>query len=80
MGDDFAGDPRMNRERMLPGDLYSAEDPDNDCESRRAVALQARYAAHIKPPLFVDYGIPLTVGARSNRSRGAVGSRPRGRS
>ncbi|MFB7596587.1 hypothetical protein [Streptomyces sp. NPDC056160] len=26
--DYFAGDPRTNRERMLAGDLYIADDPD----------------------------------------------------
>jgi maltose O-acetyltransferase len=89
MTDYFAGDPRTNRERMLAGDLYIADDPDNDRASRRAVELQTRYAAtyvvddekarsileellgflgeqaHIKPPLFVDYGAHLRVGART---------------
>jgi maltose O-acetyltransferase len=89
MTDYFAGDPRTNRERMLAGDLYIADDPDNARASRRAVELQTRYAAayvvddekarsileellgflgeqaHIKPPLFVDYGAHLRVGART---------------
>jgi maltose O-acetyltransferase len=89
MTDYFAGDPRTNRERMLAGDLYIADDPDNHRESRRAVDLQTRYTAayavddaaarpiledllgflgedaHIKPPLFVDYGSHLRVGART---------------
>ena len=89
MTDYFAGDPRTNRERMLAGDLYIADDPDNALEARRAVDLQTRYAAayalddekarplledllgflgpdaHIKPPLFVDYGSYLRVGART---------------
>jgi maltose O-acetyltransferase len=89
MTDYFAGDPRTNRERMLAGDLYIADDPDNEREARRAVDLQTRYTAaysvdpekarpileellgflgedaHIKPPLFVDYGSYLAVGART---------------
>ena len=28
MADPFAGDPRTNRERMLAGDLYIADDPE----------------------------------------------------
>lgn len=89
MTDYFAGDQRTNRERMLAGDLYIADDPDNELQSRRAVALQSEYTAayaldpdsarpiladllgslgeeaHIKPPLFVDYGTFITVGART---------------
>ena len=29
MTDYFAGDPRTNRERMLAGDLYIADDPES---------------------------------------------------
>jgi maltose O-acetyltransferase len=89
MADYFADDPRTNRERMLAGDLYVSDDPENARESQRAVALQAKYAAayvedqdaarpilaellgglgedaHIKPPIFVDYGAYITVGART---------------
>lgn len=89
MTDYFAGDARTNRERMLAGDLYIADDPDNAQAARRAVDLQTRYAAayavndeqarpileallgflgdqaQIKPPLFVDYGGQLRVGART---------------
>jgi maltose O-acetyltransferase len=87
--DYFAGDDRTNRERMLAGDWYIADDPDNDEQYMRAVRLQARYAAtyvedrdaarsildeligdlgdeaHIRPPLYVDYGTYITVGART---------------
>ncbi len=35
----FAGDPRTNRERMLAGDLYIADDPENVRRARRAVRL-----------------------------------------
>ncbi|MGW7466545.1 sugar O-acetyltransferase [Streptomyces xantholiticus] len=82
----FAGDPRTNRERMLAGDLYIADDPDLAREAQRAVRLAAEYlaayaqdsgaaqavvaeligslgaGAHIKPPLFVDYGTYITIG------------------
>lgn len=87
MTDFFAGDPRSNRERMLAGDLYIADDPDLEAASRRAVALAHRYGevyaadpdaarpiledllgsiapdAHIRPPLYVDYGSYITVGS-----------------
>jgi maltose O-acetyltransferase len=85
----FAGDERTNRQRMLAGDWYVADDPDSRQENRRAVGLQTRYAAayaedpdaarpilqellghlgdgaHIRPPLYVDYGTYITVGART---------------
>ncbi|GGW23762.1 sugar O-acetyltransferase [Streptomyces xantholiticus] len=86
MPDHFAGDARTNRERMLAGDLYIADDPDLSREAQRAVRLAAEYlaayaqdsdaaqavvaeligslgaGAHIKPPLFVDYGTYITIG------------------
>ncbi len=89
MLDYFADDPRTNRQRMLAGDLYISDDPDNERESKRAVMLQSLYTAayaedpdgarpiladllgslgedaHIKPPLYVDYGTFITVGART---------------
>ncbi|MBS2550212.1 sugar O-acetyltransferase [Catenulispora sp. NL8] len=89
MTDYFAGDDRSNRERMLAGDWYIADDPDSGELYKRAVRLQAQYAAayaadpdaarplleelvghlgeqaHIRPPLYVDYGAHLTVGART---------------
>lgn len=89
MTDYFAGDSRTNRERMLAGDLYIADDPDSGREAKRAVTLQTEYTAayaqdpdaarpilakllgklgedaHIKPPLFVDYGTFISVGART---------------
>ncbi|NVI88225.1 sugar O-acetyltransferase [Actinomadura sp. BRA 177] len=87
MTDFFAGDPRTNRERMLAGDLYIADDPDLEAASKRAIALAHRYGevyatdpdaarplleellgsiapdAHIRPPLYVDYGSYITVGS-----------------
>ncbi len=43
MTDYFAGDPRSNRERMLAGDLYIADDPDNERLARRGLALADAY-------------------------------------
>lgn len=87
--DYFAGDPRSNRERMLAGDLYIADDPDNEAIAREAMRLTAEYlraesagepdarrhleallgslgeGAYVKPPLFVDYGENVHVGART---------------
>lgn len=88
-GDYFAGDPRTNRERMLAGDLYIADDPESGRRHRRAIRLADAYhradvtedpearsilsellgtladGAHINPPLFVDYGENIHVGART---------------
>ncbi len=88
--DHFADDPRTNRERMLAGDLYIADDPENERIARRAFALAdacyratvdgddeaARRAltellgslgegAYVKPPLAVDYGENVHIGART---------------
>ncbi len=41
--DYFAGDPRTNRERMLAGDLYIADDPENGRRAQRAVRLAHAY-------------------------------------
>lgn len=37
-------DPRSQRERMLAGDLYMADDPELVAAARRAAELQKRYA------------------------------------
>ncbi len=89
MTDHFAGDPRTNRERMLAGDLYIADDPESGRRAQRAVRLAAAYHraavedeaaarplleemigelgqdAFVKPPLFVDYGEHISIGART---------------
>lgn len=90
MADDyFAGDPRSNRERMLAGDLYIADDPESGRRAQRAVRLAHAYhqasienegtavpilaellgslgeGAFVKPPLYVDYGEHLHIGART---------------
>ena len=41
--DYFAGDPRSNRERMLAGDLYIANDPENERLHQRGVQLADAY-------------------------------------
>lgn len=87
--DYFAGDPRSNRERMLAGDLYVADDPESGRIARRAVRLADAYyrasmadetaarplleallghvgeGVYVKPPLFVDYGENISIGART---------------
>ena len=89
MADPFAGDPRTNRERMLAGDLYIADDPELAEGSSRALDLADAYNAttvrqgplrrqlltellgaigedtYIRPPLRVDYGGHLRIGART---------------
>lgn len=87
--DYFAGDPRTNRERMLAGELYIADDPESERLHRRGMQLADAYhraevtgdpgarelladllgtlgeGAHINPPLFVDYGENIHIGART---------------
>jgi maltose O-acetyltransferase len=89
MSDFFAGDPRTNRERMLAGELYIADDPESAAIAQRAARLADAYQrafladeaaarpllaaligtlgddAVIKPPLQVDYGENIHVGART---------------
>jgi len=96
MTDHFAGDTRTNRERMLAGDLYIADDPDNEQRARRGAQLADAYhraslvdpmaampllealvghlgeGAFIKPPLYVDYGEHLSIGARTFANYGLV--------
>jgi maltose O-acetyltransferase len=87
--DYFTGDDRTNRERMLAGDWYVADDPESWEQFKRAIRLQTRYTAayvedpdaarpileellgslgeeaHVRPPLYVDYGSYITIGART---------------
>jgi maltose O-acetyltransferase len=44
MTEPFADDPRSNRERMLAGDLYIADDPELGERIRRAERLSAEFA------------------------------------
>lgn len=43
MADYLAGDPRTNRERMLAGDLYIADDPESERHAKRAARLADEY-------------------------------------
>lgn len=91
-----AGETRSQKEKMLAGDLYVADDPELAAASRQAYRLsreyEARYGvdladarkvleqllgavgpdAHIKPPLYVDYGKYISVGARTFINYGLV--------
>jgi len=96
MSDPFAGDPRSNRERMLAGDPYVADDPELGARMRRAARLSAEFAERwprdrdaareilvellgglgegtvVRPPIYVDYGDQLTIGARGFVNFGLV--------
>lgn len=96
MEDYFAGDERTNRERMLAGDLYIADDPENDRRHRRGARLAEAYhrvaladpdaaravleqivghlgdEAVVRPPLYVDYGEHISIGARTFVNMGLV--------
>ena len=89
MTDPSGDDHRSQRERMLAGELYTADDPQLAADSLRATRLAAQYAqvwpgdrvrgqvllrellgavgddVEIRPPLHVDYGSYLSVGART---------------
>jgi maltose O-acetyltransferase len=89
-------DPRSQRERMLAGDWYLADDEELRGLTQRARYLTGLYgelsktdpiAAHevlhdllgslgertvIRPPLYVDYGVNIHVGARTFANFGLV--------
>ena len=51
MNDYFAGDDRTNRERMLAGDLYIADDPESAAQALRGMRLANAYAtAYLQDP------------------------------
>ncbi|MFZ6647830.1 sugar O-acetyltransferase [Undibacterium sp. TJN25] len=90
------GDTRSQKEKMLAGDLYIADDAELSQAGRRAHLLarnyEARYAenleqaqqvlqellgelgeqVHIKPPLYVDYGFNIRIGAGTFANYGLV--------
>jgi maltose O-acetyltransferase len=92
----FLDDGRSNRQRMLAGDLYIADDPELKAASRRAIELAHRYGAtfaadpcaarqildallgaiaadaQIRPPLYVDYGFNISIGAGTFINYGLV--------
>lgn len=96
MSEHIEEDGRTQKERMLAGDLYIANDVELERASRRAYRLmkeyEARYAVdrdaadavlkellgavgagvHIKPPLFVDYGSYISIGAGTFANYGLV--------
>jgi maltose O-acetyltransferase len=96
VADPPAEDARSNRERMLAGDLYVAEDPELAARMRRAERLAAEFGeiapkdpeagreilasllggigedAHIRAPIYVDYGEHLTIGPRTFVNFGLV--------
>ncbi len=96
MAKDTTNDSRSEKEKMLAGDLYTADDPELAAASHRAYQLmreyEQRYAvsiaegrkvleellgnvapdAHIKPPLYVDYGKYITIGAGTFINYGLV--------
>jgi maltose O-acetyltransferase len=88
--DYFAGDPRSNRERMLAGEAYIADDPESTRIAERAAQLLEQYRVAftacryeearrllrevlgevgegvvVKPPVYVDYGENIRLGART---------------
>lgn len=89
-------DNRSQKERMLAGDLYTADDPELQRAAQQAYRLTREYEAlyatdmgdahkvlekllgkiapgtHIKPPIFVDYGKHIIVGARTFINYGLV--------
>ena len=89
-------DGRSQRERMLAGDLYIADDPELAAEARRAADLMHQFnstnpadsdtlqallrqllgaigeGTFIRPPLYVDYGYQIHIGAGTFINFGAV--------
>jgi maltose O-acetyltransferase len=87
---------RSQKERMLAGDLYLADDPELTADALRGAALAERYNASsvtdlparrallgellgevgedvvVRPPLSVDYGQYVSIGARTFVNVGAV--------
>lgn len=84
------------KERMLAGELYRADDPEIAADARRAAELSERFnnssvsdlaarravlaellgelgeGAEVRPPLHVDYGYQISLGAGSFVNFGAV--------
>ncbi|QFR97498.1 sugar O-acetyltransferase [Streptomyces tsukubensis] len=87
---------RTNKELLLAGELYIADDPELAAEARRAALLSEKYNAtgaadpaararvlkellggvgenvEVRPPLYVDYGHGITIGAGTFINYGAV--------
>lgn len=89
MSHDHPADTRSQKEKMLAGELYVADDPELARDSAVAKAAMAEFArayehdvdaahlilkgllrsledtAHIRPPLYVDYGFNISLGEGS---------------
>jgi maltose O-acetyltransferase len=72
--DYFAGDPRTNRERMLAGDLYIADDPESGRRAQRAVQLAHAY----HEAAITDEGVarPILVQLLGSLGEGALAKPP----
>ncbi|MDL5159679.1 sugar O-acetyltransferase [Actinomycetospora termitidis] len=68
--DHFSGDPRTQRERMLAGDLYIADDPENARLAQRAMALAEQYRQAAADDL--DAARPILVELLGELGEGAV--------
>lgn len=92
----FGNDTRSNRERMMAGYPYIADDPELQAASKRAIELAHRYGAvyvtdpsaarplldallgtvapdaQLRPPLYVDYGFNISIGAGTFINYGLV--------
>ncbi|MFC0336950.1 maltose O-acetyltransferase [Kushneria avicenniae] len=96
MGDDHTTDDRSQKQKMLAGELYSADDPELAHDAGVARAAMAEFArryehdiaaahavlkglfkecgdtAHVRPPLYVDYGFNIRFGEGSFANFGLV--------
>jgi maltose O-acetyltransferase len=96
MPDQVADDGRSQKERMLAGDLYLADDPELQQLALEAQRRQAAFNAvdtedhtqyrlrlkqllgavgadtFLRPPVYVDYGIHIRIGARTFANYGLV--------
>lgn len=68
--DHFAGDARTNRERMLAGDLYVADDPENARLAQRGMALADAY--HQAAVADIDAARPILAELLGGLGEGAV--------
>lgn len=68
--DYFAGDPRSNRERMLAGDPYISDDPENERLSQRGMQLADAY--HRAAVTDIEAARPLLVELLGGLGEGAT--------
>lgn len=96
MANEIADDGRSQKERMLAGDLYLADDPELQQMALDAQRRQAAFNAvdpedhtqyrlrlkqllgavgadtFLRPPVYVDYGVHIRIGARTFANYGLV--------